>query len=174
MYGLFKVIKRLNLQMAYMHFMFTCECALFQLIFQRFQDMLFVCSQRTDASSLKKSFFFIATLMLSLVVFQLALHWLVCDRTWFLSWLVEMGKCQLFHGCIVLKCQHSKLWRLCSQIYVCLPKTDPEISCVEQKENYLEIFPLYIVWMLGMWEDNIKIDLLSGMGAHGLDWSGAR
>jgi hypothetical protein len=57
-YCLFKVIKRLDLQVSSIYFVFTCEYVLFQLIFQRFQDMLSVWSQRTDASSLKNTFFF--------------------------------------------------------------------------------------------------------------------
>jgi len=66
-HSLFKVIKMLNLQITYMYFMFTCEYVIFQLIIQRFQDLLSVWSQRTDTSSLKK-FFFTPIPMLSLVM----------------------------------------------------------------------------------------------------------
>ena len=71
MYSSFKVIKRLNLQITCMSFMFTCEYVLFQLIFQTFQGMLSVWSQRTDASSLKNEVvvvFFTSIPMLSLVI----------------------------------------------------------------------------------------------------------
>jgi len=56
MCSFFKVIKRLNLQIICMYLIFTFEYVFFQLIFQRFQDLLSVWSQ-TDASSLKNKFF---------------------------------------------------------------------------------------------------------------------
>lgn len=90
MYHLFKVIKRLDLQISCMYFMFTCEYVLFQLIFQRFQDMLSVWSQRTDASSLKNVFFFLPPIpMLSLVMCSNYLH----SPPSFIWYVTGLGSC---------------------------------------------------------------------------------
>lgn len=115
--------------------------------------------------------------MLSLVMYSTYRHnppslsWI--SNIWYvtgfgsMSLPVEMGELSVIVWLHYVKMSSSQI------VYVCLPKTDPEISYVGTKEgNYLEIFPLSIVWMIHVWEDNIKIDLIEVV--QGLHWSGAR
>jgi hypothetical protein len=90
MFCLFKVIKRLDLQIGCMYFMFTCEYVLFQLIFQRISRHAFCVVSKDWCQQFEERFFLFTPIpMLSLVMCSNYLH----SPPSFIWYVTGLGSC---------------------------------------------------------------------------------